>query len=95
MSCLQRIHFDYKDISVGTGNLQVLEHAVDELARRYSMEWQVRNMKRCRAGSCGGNKVTALAAHAWQMLSLHLEHGSRAPDLSLCCCASASFADAY
>jgi hypothetical protein len=45
--CLQRIHFDYKDISVGTGNLQVLEHAVDELARRYSMEWQVRDTKRC------------------------------------------------
>lgn len=39
---LQRIHFDYKDISVGAGNLAVLERAVDELARRYSMEWQVR-----------------------------------------------------
>jgi len=38
---LQRIHFDYKDISVGTGNLPVLERAVDELAKRYSMEWQV------------------------------------------------------
>jgi hypothetical protein len=39
--CLQRIHFDYKDISVGTGNLPVLERAVDELARRYSMDWKV------------------------------------------------------
>jgi hypothetical protein len=38
---VQRIHFDYKDISVGQGNLTVLERAVDELARRYSMEWQV------------------------------------------------------
>lgn len=37
----QRIHFDYKDISVGAGNLAVLERAVDELARRYSMDWQV------------------------------------------------------
>lgn len=37
----QRIHFDYKDISVGPGNLPVLERAVAELAQRYSMEWQV------------------------------------------------------
>lgn len=27
---------------MGAGNLAVLERAVDELARRYSMEWQVR-----------------------------------------------------
>lgn len=38
----QRIHFDFSDISVGTGNLSVLERAVDELAKRYGMDWKVR-----------------------------------------------------
>lgn len=37
----QRIHFDFSDISVGTGNLAVLERAVDELAKRYEMDWKV------------------------------------------------------
>jgi formyltetrahydrofolate deformylase len=37
----QRIQFDFSDISVGRGNLSVLESAVDELARRYEMDWQV------------------------------------------------------
>lgn len=37
----QRIHFDYSDISVGAGNLGVLETAVGELAKRYQMDWQV------------------------------------------------------
>jgi formyltetrahydrofolate deformylase len=38
----QRIHFDFKDISVGTGNLAVLETAVADLAKRYQMDWRVR-----------------------------------------------------
>lgn len=38
----QRIHFDFSDISVGTGNLAVLETAVAELAKRYQMDWKVR-----------------------------------------------------
>lgn len=37
----QRIHFDFNDISVGQGNLSVLERAVDELAKRYEMDWRV------------------------------------------------------
>jgi formyltetrahydrofolate deformylase len=37
----QRIHFDFKDISVGTGNLAVLETAVADLAKRYQMDWKV------------------------------------------------------
>eukprot|EP00879_Flechtneria_rotunda_P016700 GHRR01017476.1.p1 GENE.GHRR01017476.1~~GHRR01017476.1.p1 ORF type:complete len:252 (+),score=42.79 GHRR01017476.1:272-1027(+) len=41
-SCFfQRIHFDFRDISVGTGNLAVLERAVADLAKRYEMDWKV------------------------------------------------------
>ncbi|KAF6255382.1 formyl transferase [Scenedesmus sp. NREL 46B-D3] len=37
----QRIHFDFQDISVGTGNLAVLETAVADLAKRYQMDWKI------------------------------------------------------
>jgi formyltetrahydrofolate deformylase len=38
----QRIELDYSDALVGTGNLPVvLERGITELARRYSMEWQI------------------------------------------------------
>ncbi len=37
----QRIHFDYTGISVGPGNLAVLEKAVADLAQRYGMQWTV------------------------------------------------------
>jgi formyltetrahydrofolate deformylase len=37
----QRIQFDFNEVSVGTGNLSILENAVAELARRYTMDWQV------------------------------------------------------
>lgn len=37
----QRIHFDFTDISVGTGNLAVLETAVADLAKRYEMDWKM------------------------------------------------------
>lgn len=37
----QRIDFDFADISVGTGNLNVLEKGIADCAARYDMEWQV------------------------------------------------------
>eukprot|EP00775_Hariotina_reticulata_P004670 gene4670-4924_t len=44
----QRIHFDFNDISVGTGNLSILEKAVGELARRYEMDWQISYRPKCK-----------------------------------------------
>lgn len=70
---VQRIHFDYKDISVGPGNLPVLERAVDELARRYSMEWQVGVPLLCGAAdgaAVDGHvflHVCTSVAYAWPM----------------------------
>lgn len=37
----QRVAFDYSDLSVGTGNLHVLEQSIAELARKYGMRWDV------------------------------------------------------
>jgi formyltetrahydrofolate deformylase len=37
----QRIVFDFSEITVGAGNLPILEKAVSDLAARYDMQWQV------------------------------------------------------
>lgn len=37
----QRIRFDYSELVIGVENVAILEKAVSDLARRYSMEWKV------------------------------------------------------
>lgn len=37
----QRVNLDYSDLTVGTGNVVVLENSVSELARKYEMDWQI------------------------------------------------------
>lgn len=37
----QRVNLDYSDLTVGTGNVLVLENSVSELANKYGMEWQI------------------------------------------------------
>lgn len=37
----QRIAFDYSDLVVGPGNVQILEKAISELARKFNMTWKI------------------------------------------------------
>lgn len=37
----QRIELDYSDLLVGVGNTVVLENGVEEVARRFDMEWKI------------------------------------------------------
>jgi formyltetrahydrofolate deformylase len=37
----QRIELDYSDLLVGVGNTIVLENGVEEVARRFNMEWRI------------------------------------------------------
>ena len=37
----QRIRFDISGILVGTANTNVLEHAIGEVSKKYSMDWQI------------------------------------------------------
>jgi len=52
----QRIEFDFSGISVGPGNLAVLERAIDDLASRYAMKYQI--------GAGGGYPLCAAAVAA-------------------------------
>lgn len=37
----QRIQFDYSDLIVGPGNVAIVERGIEEVARKYNMEWSI------------------------------------------------------